>query len=142
MTTSLKDLEKIVNSGLSTAIKKSEIKFNQLFIDIKVEDLKSIIIFLKTNNKCRFRQLIDITAVDYVEKEDRFKIVYLLLSHENNLRIVINTNIEEGKAVPSITKIFTSSNCITKMHFPTIPFVNIPECCCNTTFSHNCMSLS
>ena len=110
MTTSLKDLEKIVNSGLSTAIKKSEIKFNQLFIDIKVEDLKSIIIFLKTNNKCRFRQLIDITAVDYVEKEDRFKIVYLLLSHENNLRIVINTNIEEGKAVPSITKIFTSSN--------------------------------
>ena len=110
MSINIIDLEKTVNSGLTTAIKKSEIKFNQLFIDIKVEDLKSIIIFLKTNNKCRFRQLIDITAVDYVEKEDRFKIVYLLLSHENNLRIVINTNIEEGKAVPSITKIFTSSN--------------------------------
>ena len=110
MTTSLKDLEKIVNSGLSTAIRKSEIKFNQLFIDIKVEDLKSIIIFLKTNSKCRFKQLIDITAVDYIDKEQRFKIVYLLLSHENNLRIVINADIEEGKAVPSITKIFTSSN--------------------------------
>ena len=110
MTTSLKDLEKIVNSGLSTAVRKSEIKFNQLFIDIKVEDLKSIILFLKTNNKCRFRQLIDITAVDYIDKEQRFKIVYLLLSHENNLRIVINADIEEGKAVPSITKIFTSSN--------------------------------
>ena len=110
MTTSLKDLEKIVNSGLSTAIKKSEVKFNQLFIDIKVEDLKSIILFLKTNNKCRFRQLIDITAVDYIDKEQRFKIVYLLLSHENNLRIVISTEIEEGKTVPSITKIFTSSN--------------------------------
>ena len=98
MTTSLKDLEKIVNSGLSTAVRKSEIKFNQLFIDIKVEDLKSIILFLKTNNKCRFRQLIDITAVDYIEKEQRFKIVYMLLSHENNLRIVIHTDIEEGKA--------------------------------------------
>ena len=110
MTTSLKDLEKVVNSQLSTAVKKSEIKFNQLFIDIKVEDLKSIIIFLKTNNKCRFKQLIDITAVDYIEKEPRFKIVYLLLSHENNLRIVINAEIEEGKEVPSITKIFTSSN--------------------------------
>ena len=110
MTTSLKDLEKVVNSQLSTAVKKSEIKFNQLFIDIKVEDLKSIIIFLKTNSKCRFKQLIDITAVDYIEKEPRFKIVYLLLSHENNLRIVINTEIEEGKEVPSITKIFTSSN--------------------------------
>ena len=51
---------------------------------------------MKTNNKCRFRQLIDITAVDYIDKEQRFKIVYLLLSHENNLRIVINTEIEEG----------------------------------------------
>ncbi len=110
MTTSLEDLEKIVNSGLSTAVIKSEIKFNQLFIDIKVEDLKSIILFLKTNDKCKFKQLIDITAVDYIDKEQRFKIVYLLLSHENNLRIIINTNIEEGKEVPSITKIFTSSN--------------------------------
>ena len=110
MTTNLKDLEKIVNSGLSTAVRKSEIKFNQLFIDIKVEDLKSIILFLKTNDKCKFKQLIDITAVDYIDKEQRFKIVYLLLSHENNLRIVINANIEEGKEVPSITKIFTSSN--------------------------------
>ena len=110
MTTSLKDLEKIVNSGLSTAVRKSEIKFNQLFIDIKVEDLKSIILFLKTNDKCKFKQLIDITAVDYIDKEQRFKIVYLLLSHENNLRIIINTNIEDGKEVPSITKIFTSSN--------------------------------
>ena len=110
MTLGLKDLEKIVNSQLSTAVKKSEIKFNQVFIDIKIEDLKSIILFLKTNNKCRFRQLIDITAVDYIDKEQRFKIVYLLLSHENNLRIVINTEIEEGKTVPSITKIFTSAN--------------------------------
>tara|TARA_B100000029_G_scaffold14553_2_gene15067 strand:- start:834 stop:1445 length:612 start_codon:yes stop_codon:yes gene_type:complete len=110
MTKNLKDLEKAVNSGLSTAIKKSEIKFNQLFIDVKVEDLKSIILFLKTNSKCRFKQLIDITAVDYLEKEQRFKIVYLLLSHENNLRIVINTEIEEEKVVPSITKIFTSAN--------------------------------
>ena len=110
MTTNLKDLEKIVNSGLSTAVRKSEVKFNQLFIDIKVEDLKSIILFLKTNDKCKFKQLIDITAVDYIDKEQRFKIVYLLLSHENNLRIVINADIEEGKEVPSITKIFTSSN--------------------------------
>ena len=110
MTLGLKDLEKIVNSQLSTTVKKSEIKFNQVFIDIKIEDLKSIILFLKTNNKCRFRQLIDITAVDYIDKEQRFKIVYLLLSHENNLRIVINAEIEEGKTVPSITKIFTSAN--------------------------------
>ena len=65
---------------------------------------------MKTNDKCRFKQLIDITAVDYTEKEKRFKIVYLLLSHENNLRILINTNIDEKTPAPSITKIFPSAN--------------------------------
>ena len=66
--------------------------------------------FLKTNSKCRFKQLIDITAVDFPEEEKRFKIIYLLLSHEKNLRIAINTNIEENIKVPSVTKIFPSAN--------------------------------
>ena len=104
------DLEKIVNSGLTTTIKKSEINFDQLFIDVDVENITSVILFLKTNDKCKFRQLIDITAADYPGKEKRFKIVYLLLSHENNLRIVINIYIDEKIVVPSITKIFPSAN--------------------------------
>jgi NADH-quinone oxidoreductase subunit C len=110
MSITIFDLEKIVNSGLTTSVKKSEINFGQLFIDIKVENLISTILFLKTNDKCRFKQLIDITAVDYPEKEDRFKIVYLLLSLENNLRILINVKLEEKLIVPSITKIFPSAN--------------------------------
>jgi len=110
MSTTVIDLERIVNSGLTTAIKKSEINFDQLFIDVDIENIISTILFLKTNEKCRFKQLIDITAVDYPEKEKRFKIVYLLLSHEKNLRIVINTHINEKDLVPSITKIFPSAN--------------------------------
>ena len=110
MSISIIDLEKIVNSGLTTSIKRSEINFDQLYLDIKIENLISTILFLKTNDKCRFKQLIDITAVDYPEKEERFKIVYLLLSLENNLRIIINVNLEEKTAVPSITKIFPSAN--------------------------------
>ena len=110
MSTTVHDLEKTVNSGLTTNVKRSGINFNQLFIDVDVEDIISTILFLKTNEKCRFRQLIDITAVDYPQREKRFKIVYLLLSHENNLRIIINTNIDEKETVPSITKIFPSAN--------------------------------
>ena len=110
MLISLKDLERAVNSSLTTSIKKSEINFNQLFIDIDIENLISVILFLKTNEKCRFKQLIDITAVDYPKKEKRFKIVYLLLSHENNLRIIISTYIDEKTEVPSINKIFPSAN--------------------------------
>ena len=110
MSITIHDLEKIINSGLTTTIKKSEINFNQLFIDLNVENLSSTILFLKTNSKCKFRQLIDITAVDFPEKEKRFKLVYLLLSHENNLRMIVNTEIEEKTLVPSITKIFPSAN--------------------------------
>ena len=106
MSTTVYDLERTVNSSLTTTIKMSKISYGQFFIEVDIEDLYSTILYLKFNDKCRFKQLIDITAVDYPEKEKRFKIVYLLLSHENNLRILININIDEKTPVPTITKIF------------------------------------
>ena len=129
MSTTLNDLEKAVNSGLTTAVNKSEINFDQLFIDVNVEDVISTILFLKTNEKCKFKQLIDITAVDYPQREKRFKIVYLLLSHEKNLRIVINTHIDEKKTVSSITKIFPSANWMEREIFDMygISFKNHPD---------------
>ncbi len=108
--TELNNLEKIVNSGLTTKIKSSGIKFDYLTIEIEIEEITQVILFLKTNEKCKFRQLTDITAVDYLKKEKRFKLVYLLLSHENNHRLIINSNIKEKNIVPSITKIFPSAN--------------------------------
>ena len=110
MSTTVNDLEKTVNSGLTTSIKYSEINFNQLFINVEVDNLISTILFLKTNEKCKFKQLIDITAVDYPDREKRFKIVYLLLSHEKNLRIIISTDIDEKTILPSTLKIFPSAN--------------------------------
>tara|TARA_B100000686_G_scaffold315555_1_gene362581 strand:+ start:688 stop:1305 length:618 start_codon:yes stop_codon:yes gene_type:complete len=110
MPTTISDLEKSVNSALTTAIKTSKIYFNQLYLEIDIDNLYSTILYLKTNNKCRFKQLIDITAVDYPDREKRFNIVYFLLSHENNLRIIVSVSIEEKKTVPSITKIYPSAN--------------------------------
>ena len=110
MSMTVYDLQRTVNSSLTTTIKVSKINLGQLFLEIDIESLYSTILYLKTNDKCRFKQLIDITAVDYPEKEKRFKIVYLLLSHENNLRILISANIDEKISVPSITKIFPSAN--------------------------------
>jgi NADH-quinone oxidoreductase subunit C len=110
MTTELNNLKKTINSGLTTKIKSSEIKFNYLTIEIEIEEIAQVILFLKTNEKCKFRQLTDITAVDYPRKEKRFKLVYLLLSHEHNHRLIINSNIKEKTTVSSITKIFPSAN--------------------------------
>jgi len=110
MSITVNDLERTVNSSLTTSIIKSSINFGQLYIDIDIENLISTILFLKTNDKCKFKQLIEITAADYPEKEKRFKIIYLLLSHENNQRIVINFDIDDKIAIPSIVKIFPSAN--------------------------------
>ena len=129
MSITVNDLERTVNSGLATAIKVSKIIFDQLFIEIDVKNLSSTILYLKTNDKCKFRQLIDITAADYPNKENRFKLTYFLLSHENNLRIIINLNINEKTQVPSVTKIFPSANWMEREVFDMygIEFKNHPD---------------
>tara|TARA_Y100000590_G_scaffold448680_1_gene585720 strand:- start:188 stop:784 length:597 start_codon:yes stop_codon:yes gene_type:complete len=129
MSITVNDLERTVSSGLTNSIKRSKIVFGQLIVEINIKDLYSTILYLKTNDKCRFKQLIDITAVDYPEKNERFKIVYFLLSHENNLRIQINININEKVKVPSITKIFPSANWMEREVFDMygIIFENHPD---------------
>ena len=106
----LEDLEKKINSELTTRIKESKIKHNQLYVTINSEDLLDVILLLKTNKNIKFRQLIDITAVDYPENKKRFKIVYLLLSHEFNQRIILSYFISENEKISSLTKIFPSAN--------------------------------
>jgi len=107
---SLTNLEKKINSELTTKINSSRINHEQLEIQIDKESLLDVIIFLKKNDYTKFRQLIDITAVDYIGSENRFKMIYLLLSHEYNLRINITFNINENEVVNSLTKIFPSAN--------------------------------
>ena len=104
------NLEKKINSELTTKINSSRVKHNQIYLSIDSNDIIDVILFLKTNENTKFRQLIDITAVDFPEKEQRFKIVYLLLSHEFNTRVLIEFDISEGEKVPSLTKIFPSAN--------------------------------
>ena len=106
----LADLEKKINSELATKIKSSEIKHHQLYLNIDCNDLIDVLVFLKNDTLTKFRQLVDITAVDYPEETERFKIVYLLLSHEFNSRIIISYFINENEVVPSITEIFPSAN--------------------------------
>ena len=106
----LNDLEKKINSELTTKINETKISHNQIYLKIDHEDLLDVVTFLKTNSETKFRQLIDITAVDYPEKDRRFKMVYLLLSHETNTRIIVYCNITEGEIVPSLTSIYPSAN--------------------------------
>ena len=106
----LLDSEKKINSELTTKINLTKIKHNQLYVEIDKEDLIEVTLFLKTNKDTKFRQLIDITVVDYPEKAQRFKIVYLFLSHEFNQRIILSYTITEKELIPSLTSVFPSAN--------------------------------
>ncbi len=107
---SLEDLEKKINSELTTKINITEIKHNQIYIYIDKEDIIDVALFLKTNQDTKFRQLIDITAVDYPQNNQRFEVVYLFLSHEFNQRLIVKYSISENEVIPSLTNIFPSAN--------------------------------
>ena len=104
------DLEKKINSELNTKVSLSKIVHETLNVSIEKDDLKEVLLFLKSNPDMKFKQLIDITAVDYPDKKNRFRMVYLLLSHEFNKRVIIDFALNENDKVFSITGIFPSAN--------------------------------
>ena len=126
---SLIDKEKLINSELAAKIQNSFIKNSELTIEINENDLIEVIQFLKSNEKCKFRQLIDIAGVDYPDSEKRFQLVYLLLSHQNNIRIKVSTQFQLNQIINSITKIFPSANWMEREVFDMygIKFKNHPD---------------
>ena len=123
------DLEKKINSELTTKIKKSEIRHEQLYLNIESKDLVSVSLFIKSNENTKFRQLIDITAVDYPENTQRFKVVYLFLSHEFNQRIILSYLINENEVVQSLTPIYPAANWMEREVFDMygVKFKNHPD---------------
>ena len=129
MTSSLKDLEKLINSELSSKVKSSKIENNELLIETEENELLDVVQFLKSNEKCKFRQLIDIAGVDYPENEKRFELIYLFLSHEHNLRIKLLIKFQINQTIVSLTKIFPSANWMEREVFDMygIKFKNHPD---------------
>ena len=125
----LVDLDKLINSELTSKILNTNISNDEISINVEIDNLYSTLLFLKTDEKCKFKQLIDIVAADFPSSENRFKIYYLLLSHEQNLRakILITFNVENK--IPSITKLFPSANWMEREVFDMygIKFKNHPD---------------
>ena len=129
MLTDLKKIEKQINSELTSKIKKSSIENNELLIEIDENNLVEVVQFLKSNEICKFKQLIDIAGVDYPENEKRFHLVYLFLSHENNIRIKLLIKFDINRVILSITKIFPSANWMEREVFDMygVKFKNHPD---------------
>ena len=106
----LQKLEKLINSELSSKIKNSSTNNEEFLIEIDDNNLIDVVQFLKSNESCKFKQLIDIAGVDYPEKEKRFELIYLFLSHEHNTRIKLLIKFDINQSINSLTKIFPSAN--------------------------------
>ena len=129
MLENLKKLEKHINSELSSKIHNSVINNDELLIEVGENDLIEVVQFIKSNEKLKFRQLIDIAGVDYPEEEKRFNLIYLFLSHENNSRLKLIVKFETSQTINSITKIFPSANWMEREVFDMygIKFKNHPD---------------
>ena len=125
----LKKIEKLINSELTSKIQKTIIENYELLIEIERDDLIEVVQFLKTHDDCKFKQLIDIAGVDYPDNEKRFELVYLFLSHENNLRIKLLIKFETDQSINSLTKIFPSANWMEREVFDMygVKFKNHPD---------------
>ena len=125
----LQKIEKLINSELSSKVKSSSINNDELLIEVDEKDILDVVQFLKSSEKCKFRQLIDIAGVDYPDEEKRFQLVYLFLSHEYNLRIKLSLRFEINQTIISLTKIFPSANWMEREVFDMygIKFKNHPD---------------
>ena len=103
-----------IKKNLDILLKKYKLKvdfINEIFyLIIDKKDLINIIKLLKEDKKILLNQLSDITAVDYINQNKRFKLVYIFLSHKINFRLILTINLEDGETAPSICEVFESAN--------------------------------
>jgi NADH/F420H2 dehydrogenase subunit C len=90
-------------------IEKSIISKEEVIIFTTTKNLVSLLTFLRDHTNSQYKMLVDITAVDYPEREERFEVVYLLLSVKYNSRIIIKVSVDEITPVPSVEGIFPNA---------------------------------
>lgn len=105
---------KIISSVLDTVVDENdynlEFKNGLYLLNINQFMLMKVVKILKENEKLKLNQFIDLTAVDYPNKENRFEMIYILLSVKFNFRVIIKFFINENASVDSITNLFPAAN--------------------------------
>jgi NADH-quinone oxidoreductase subunit C len=88
----------------------SKVALGELTIEVKRDDIPAVIEVLRDDPLCRFGCLIDICGADYPEREERFDVVYHLLSPWLNHRIRVRTKTDAASPVPSIVGLFPGAD--------------------------------
>jgi len=110
MDLALKDLGEYLVGEFPDEILGSEVAFDQLTIKARHVSIAKVLTFLRDNVNCQFKLLVDICGADYPEREQRFEVVYNLLSLTHNNRIRVKVATDEQTPVPSATGVFSAAN--------------------------------
>jgi NADH-quinone oxidoreductase subunit C len=108
--TALDDLKEAITLRQEDALLGAAMRNGELTVTVAANAIPDFVNFLKTDSTCRFTTLIDITAVDWPERERRFDVVYHFLSMHLNQRIRVKAEVREDELVPSITGEFPSAD--------------------------------
>ena len=106
----LKVISNILDSALDKGDYRLEFKNELYLLNLNQSMFIKVAKILKENEKLKFNQFIDLTAVDYPNKKNRFEMIYILLSVEFNFRIIIKFFINENENIDSITNLFPAAN--------------------------------
>ncbi len=109
----LHEIESVAESirdGMGAIVKDLSIVGDQLVAIVEKEDITKLLIFLRDDVNCQFKQLMDICGVDYPERPQRFEVVYNLLSLVHNNRVTVKVMLDDNSSIPSVSKVFSSAD--------------------------------
>lgn len=106
----LRELGNYISAALPQDVKSHDIKNNALIIHAHRDSIVKVLTYLRDEPNCQFKQLVDVCGVDFPERENRFDVVYNLLSLTQNQRIRVKIETDAATPVPSVTGIFSSAN--------------------------------
>ncbi len=110
MDETLNTLGKTIADALGSAVTGYAVAFHELTVTARASDVVAVMKFLRDDSRCQFVNLIDITALDWPGREQRFDIVYHLLSPKQNVRIRVKVATDEATPVPSIIAVFPGAD--------------------------------
>ena len=105
----LDELAKYIEPNLGDSLLSIEWEKDELVLRTQRQTLITVMAFLKDDNKCLFKTLVDLCGADYPEDEDRLEVVYNLLSLKRNMRIRVKVRTDTASAVPSLSNLFLSA---------------------------------
>lgn len=106
----LQELGEMIAAAQADAVLETRVAVGELTLIATVAGLRRLVTHLRDNAACAFTTLIDVTAVDWPERDDRFEVVYHFLSMPQNQRVRVKIAVSEDEVVPSITDLHPTAN--------------------------------